>query len=450
VLIALVSSQEVMPKDHAAGNARLPLGLTVEQAGTALRIELMLAAALIATFVASCGVMLLFCVVLLSGGEGDPRKVSIVGFLVFLLTSSLLPTISILALARFLPAFFERWQLSRISRGRLSSATSVAPFAHVGAFAVIGSALLAYPIGIFVAASRGDATVLIGALGVLLIIFGLVYHRIPNSRRSVKYGSFLIGSQSISAALLLDMNPPGDVRFFLWFFAPLVWITVYTVFRYRLRPTLPLARGDRATWRVIRWHRWAMAIGPGHGIASLAWMMVRLIPLLGDCYWAVRICSKERLARSPVLYLRSFSSKESASLLADVVAPALVRTCALTSLVHPSQTNAALQSRVHPAWGASAFAVSDAQWQAWYVAQLETALAVIVDASDLSLSTAWELETAAAMLGPTRVAVLLPESSSPPAVNCTVLRYAPSRQWLAAEATKWIDGVLVEQFGEAS
>ena len=70
-------------------------------------------------------------------------------------------------------------------------------------------------------------------------------------------------------------------------------------------------------------HRWAMASGPGPGLQTFVWTVLRLVPFVGDFFFAARICAKERLARAPVLYLRSFSDGAAATLLARAVSPAL-------------------------------------------------------------------------------------------------------------------------------
>ena len=120
----------------------------------------------------------------------------------------------------------------------------------------------------------------------------------------------------------------------------------------------------------------------------------------------------------------------------------------LAALVHPAQSRAALHKGTHEAWAASSFVVGNERWQAWIVERLKESLAAVVDATILSTHTRWELERASEILGPNRVAVLVPQKGTPmedlPA--SVVFSYDPGDpRTLADPLSQWIDNVVQAQ-----
>jgi hypothetical protein len=348
-----------------------------------------------------------------------------------------------------LPPRFERWQLAR---GVDDTATPPSPaqLARVSPYAVIVPSLLSLPLGIVMLAFGKKGMALGAGVGIFLSIFAFVYHRLPNCRRSVKYGTFYLGSSLYTAAKMADLfehSGQSDGIALLALFSPMSLVLIYFVLNRRIRPDEPLRRGDAATSRALGWYRWAMASGPGPGLRTFVWTVLRFIPFVGEFYFAARICAKERLARAPVLYLRSFSDGAAATLLARAVSPALGRTCVLAALVHPTQSRAALHEGTHDAWAASSFVVGNERWQAWIVERLNESLAAVVDATILSAHTQWELERASEILGPSRVAVLVPRGTPMEDLPASVIfSYDPDDpRPLADPLRQWIDNVVRAQ-----
>ena len=88
-----------------------------------------------------------------------------------------------------LPPYFERWQLAR---GVDDTATPPSPaqLARVSPYAVVVPSLLSLPLAIVMVGFEREGASLGVAVGLFLSIFAVVYHRLPNCRRSVKYGAF--------------------------------------------------------------------------------------------------------------------------------------------------------------------------------------------------------------------------------------------------------------------
>jgi hypothetical protein len=104
------------------------------------------------------------------------------------------------------------------------------------------------------------------------------------------------------------------------------------------------------------------------------------------------------------------------------------------SLVHPSQTGTALQSKTHPAWATTAFDVGNEHWQAWFVLQR------------VSPGTRWELETAYRTLGRDRVAVVARAGYAQHFAGSLVFEYPPERP-AQMTLTQWIHWVVASQLG---
>jgi hypothetical protein len=351
------------------------------------------------------------------------------------------------ALMRVLTPRFERKQLEQAIR-----AASVAPdhqlrvFSHVNPWVVIVPPLLMLPLGfgmvIFPVAK------LAYLLGAVILTFAYVYHNLPNCRRSTKYLAFVVGSSSISTALVFGKNDVSVPALFWCAFCVLSWCAIFVVTWFRIQPQAALTRGEASTLLAINGYRKMMSWGPGPGAATLIWGILRCVPLLGDWFWSMRICCKEKLAQAPVLYLRSFSNPESSWVLGKAVAPAVGRTAVLATLVHPSQCSAALHRHTHPAWTATPYGVSNESWQDWYLRHLAGALAAIVDASVLTDSTRWELETAYKVLGRDRVAVISTNTDAHLFPGYLVFTYAADQpESLANPISHWIDWVVATVYG---
>jgi len=374
---------------------------------------------------------------------------SLIVFLVFLLGT--LMAVPLLA-QNVIPVHFERMQLASIARGE-HSLSSLAPYD----FARVSPASIFLPIGLIgplalttVIVSRGPALVpLMAWVGGTLLLFSFAYHRVPNSRRSVKYAAFQTGTGLLGAAWSFGKDLTAGT-IVITFALLIVSIACFALMRDRLRPTEPLTAGDASTERAFRWRRWSMAYGPQPGWGQLLWLVMRAVPILGDVLWAARIYSKERLARAPVLYLRSFAYADSARILGEVVAPAASRVAVVAALIHPSQTTASLNQRTHEAWTPLTFGVSNDQWREWYLKELESALAVVVDAGVLSEHTRWELDNAGRILGRDRVMVVGPAGTVGLLPDYWVIEYDTADLRAARNSlTQWLERVVASSFGVA-
>jgi hypothetical protein len=420
----------------------------------ARRVEWSLAACVLTVVVGIAliwllGLKLLFGAVLRSTTNWALLTVS----LVLVLTT----LIGALALTRrVVPLLFERAQLRSIIRGNdaLSSMTPYELAAVSGAAVFVPLCLVGPFTVICIAVTHGDKSpvlALFSFLGITCLLYAFAYHRVPNSRRSVKYGAFLTGSALFGSVLSVgDAKRGGDPYFYavLMFFMALVisfWMRIW------LRPGQPLVAGEASTNRARRWRRRSMTYGPQPGAAQLVWLIIKAIPLFGDFMWAGRIWSKQRLAQAPVLFLRSFSHQDSALLLGKIVSPAISRVSVVAALVHPSQTAAALNAKTHDAWTPMTFGVANEVWQNWYLKRLTTAVAVVVDAGILSDATRWELEQALRVLGPHRVAVLTSKDSTLSLPGGTVFVYDVARPFhTMCVLSRWIDDVMDAMYGSAA
>ena len=93
-------------------------------------------------------------------------------------------------------------------------------------------------------------------------------------------------------------------------------------------------------------------------------------------------------------------------------------------------------------------AVAESDWRDWFISQIDSSLAVVVDATILRSSTRWELEMALKILGTDRVAVLVPKDQRHETFGGQVIEYDPQRiPESKAQLADWIDGVVLELFG---
>jgi hypothetical protein len=256
-----------------------------------------------------------------------------------------------------------------------------------------------------------------------------------------------MGGVFIGNAFFGKGQSPSDLGVILWLLSPLFAIFVFLWLRRRIAPDLPLKHGEPATLRALSWYDFAMSMGPGPGIATLVWTLLRAVPFVGDMYFAARIWSKDRLSHSPVLVLRSFSNPGTARLIAKAVAPALGEHAVLVALVHPSQTSAALNAGTHDAWMPLTLGQTNERWREWFRWHLRSALAVVVDASIMGESTAWELATALEVLGRERVAVLVPSGGAQAFPGLMTFEYTHERPAaLRFELSKWIRWLIFHGF----
>jgi hypothetical protein len=351
-------------------------------------------------------------------------------------------------LTRGLPALFERRILGAALKAGHGVSISVYECARVHPLSIVIPAAAAYPAA-FLVPFYGAEMFFVGAF---CFAFAFSYHNIPNSRRSIKYAVFFFGNVLVSVDLGV-LNAGNLAQSFLVECAIATYVAIGTLVPFvitwiRTRPTCPPVRGELSTVRALRAHRWTMHNGPDVGGATIAWWVLTYVPIFGHLYFASRICGKQRLAQIPVLFLRSFSNRAAAATLAKAVAPAVSRTGVLAALVHPSQTAAALNSSVHYAWGALALVQPNQSWQNWFVRQVHQSMAVVVDASELGESTAWELSVAVEVLGRDRVALLVRRGTPAPSCNCLIFEYDPTdykalKKMLAA----WIEWVAYAPSG---
>jgi hypothetical protein len=350
------------------------------------------------------------------------------------------------------PRWFERKQLKRVISG-LGTAADVRPyeFVRVGLPSVIYPLLLAILLNLFIIFSAPililPILVLSTAFGFLSLMFAFIYHHVPNCRRSVKYAAFFTGSVLLSTVVAVlyrasyssvSTSLPLIVSFLGPAFSAAVFLAIYQF----IQPTKPLVPGEQSTRRALSWLRWTMSVGPGPGLGLLTFVIIRFLPIVGECFWAARIWSKERMAQMPVLFLRSFSHPAAPALLAKAVAPALSRTCVMVALVHPTQTSAALNRRTHEGWIPLTISVPNDRWQDWFLRQLSEALAVVVDASEFTPHLNWEIENSIRVLGRDRVAALVPIGQTVESLDCVIIEFEPKHPATAKRPLKrWIDQI---------
>ena len=154
---------------------------------------------------------------------------------------------------------------------------------------------------------------------------------------------------------------------------------------------------------------------------------------------------RARSTHARILYLRSFAGADSARILREAVAPAVTSTGSLACLVHPSQKEAARASKPwgRAPWTTLGAGIADPDWRAWYLQQLESAMAVIVDAPFVSPSTQWEIDVARGALGRDRVAVIAPRGQGWHFPGFLVFEVRAERlPDLDAALARWIGWVL--------
>ena len=114
----------------------------------------------------------------------------------------------------------------------------------------------------------------------------------------------------------------------------------------------------------------------------------------------------ERMAREPIVFLRSFQHRKSAFLFGRVIAKVAARHGVAVGIAHATQTIGDLSTETSMVQQARLTSVSDRQWQDWVRAQLASAKAVIIERSIETKGVQWEIETALATVAPSRVALL--------------------------------------------
>lgn len=350
---------------------------------------------------------------------------------------------------RYAPRLVERFQVAQAIRGASPTVGITAEAMNrVAVPVVVGPALLSIPLVVGAAVLGPGVGNLLSAVGLFLVYFTVAYHRLPNSRRAVKYLAYGLGSYLLVAGMYGRDHDISLFGLIACSVSAVASISVFMFFRVRLRPDAQPAAADPSTARAFRWYRWAMSFGPGPGLATFIWAAARLLPFVGDTFWAARICSKQRLAKAPVIFLRSFSSDASAELLGNCVAPAIGGTCVVSALVHPLQTSIRLHRATHSAWTATSIVVGDVQWQSWIVQQFRKATAVVVDATVLSENLRWEIDEALRVLTPSAVTILVPVERVAAFPRGNVLGYDPENlPRLANQLQTWIHRVVESRFG---
>lgn len=119
-------------------------------------------------------------------------------------------------------------------------------------------------------------------------------------------------------------------------------------------------------------------------------------------YWVL-----DRFSCRPILYFRSFRYADGPTAFGRIVSKAARHYGVLMAIVHESQTGSSLQRLTGFADQANTAVLPDQEWQAWVLKRLETASAVIIDATELSESLAWELDAARTRVGVDRILVLV-------------------------------------------
>jgi hypothetical protein len=236
-------------------------------------------------------------------------------------------------------------------------------------------------------------------LGLVLLLLAIQVHRLPQHDRTPKYVLLWLGTFAVGAKGILDSSmrqqQPGMLLLLLLY--PVILLTAAVAHR-----------GDRSAGAppslaaFVR-HRLNMALAPSLGVrAFLVFLAVRSTAML-PVMLVQRYFARRDVARSPVLYLRSYSDHLASTFFGKALAPAVGARAVLIGLVHEMQTSRQLHRQAALAHHADVYVLSDADWQRWVVASLQGSLGVIIDVSVMTPSLRWEIEQALHHLPPARV-----------------------------------------------
>jgi hypothetical protein len=236
-------------------------------------------------------------------------------------------------------------------------------------------------------------------VGLVLILLAILIHGLPQHDRTPKYVLLWLGTFAVGAQQILDgsmrLRQPGILLLLLLY--PAVLLTAAVA-----------SRGDQpvdappSLAAFVR-HRLNMALAPSLGVrAFLVFLAVRTTAML-PVMLVQRYFARRDVARSPVLYLRSYSDDLAGTFFGKVLAPAVGARAVLIGLVHEMQTSRQLHRQAALAHHADVYVLSDHDWQRWVVASLQGSLGVIIDVSVMTPSLRWEIEQALRHLSAERV-----------------------------------------------
>ncbi len=267
-----------------------------------------------------------------------------------------------------------------------------------------------------VMAGVGAATLLSGArlfalapIGIALELGAFVLPQLPSHSRRNKYLLLLVGAGLLAAGLGSPRGAPTPALFVFLAVPSVLMIAAVAYARAALAPDRALAADDATAARAIAWHRRTSWIQGTDFVSVVALGVMSVLGLL-PAYLALRFASKARLARSPVVYLRSFGVEDAAAAFGRIVVPGVYRSASVTGLVHLAQSGHALTGALPVLWRPAFAAVENAVWQNWVTDRLDGCLAAIVDVTGATESVRWEVDEALRRLP--RERVLLMRSAS--------------------------------------
>jgi hypothetical protein len=264
----------------------------------------------------------------------------------------------------------------------------------------------------------------------LVVPFGIaaaiLLHYTPNLNRVLKYRILLAISYLLPT--LLAINPLENLMFsdfgrFDTFGAPrfepvspyannallwgpyLIWCAVPFVIaifsaRHYMRAYFEAATSRNIEAKLRTRYRRAMSLG-----ATLLFYFTLSLGI-APFFLLRRFFIAERMAREPIVFLRSFQHRKSASLFGNVIAKVASRHGVVVGIAHATQTIGDLSSETSMVQQARLVTISDRQWRDWVKAQLSHATAIIIERSVGSEGVQWEIETALSMVEPSRIALL--------------------------------------------
>lgn len=146
---------------------------------------------------------------------------------------------------------------------------------------------------------------------------------------------------------------------------------------------------------VIAWSGAARHVG---------WTLLALLCLMG--FAPTRFLAGEALARSPVLYLRAFSSKPVFRVFNKIIAPSISRMHVIVGLTPAAERRKLVRKSVGMSM-ASLYVVPDDVWRAWVQRELARAHAVVFDLSVPTENLSWEIAEARRLCSGNRISVLI-------------------------------------------
>lgn len=258
------------------------------------------------------------------------------------------------------------------------------------------------------------------ALCVGLLLVGLAMHFMRMGTRTWKYEFLMSGASLVAAGLflrfgefagreitrrdgwtVLPASPEAVLTAVLWAFAAFVLFQLLA----RLGPALLVGRAAADGAPSVRQRRvywWVRRTGFGF---ALCFFLGLAYPVL-VVYLVTRYLAGERMARAPILYLRSFHHAGGPSAFGRIVARVASRYGPLVALIHEKQSALQLHAETRLTERAELEAASEKSWQSWVERRMDQASAVIIDATVSSPGLSWELELALKRMDATRIILL--------------------------------------------